>query len=153
MKLVINVPDYVKEQADDGKGEELGIPLWLAYEIANGTPLMEKTDAISRAEVLDLIDSKDPNYEVRHFKEDVECLPPVTPQPKTGRWICWYEVIESADGKSTDHIPHCKCSECGFEYDTYSSRFIKYCPNCGARMVVDEPVDKTNESVDELKND
>lgn len=39
MKIVINVPDYVKEQADDGKGEELGIPLWLAYEIANGTPL------------------------------------------------------------------------------------------------------------------
>ena len=39
MKLVINVPDYIKEQADDGKGEEFGIPLWLAYEIANGTPL------------------------------------------------------------------------------------------------------------------
>lgn len=39
MKIVINVPDYIKEQADDGKGEELGIPLWLAYEIANGIPL------------------------------------------------------------------------------------------------------------------
>ena len=39
MKLVINVPDYIKEQADDGKGEEFGIPLWLAYEIAKGTPL------------------------------------------------------------------------------------------------------------------
>lgn len=39
MKIVINVPDYIKEQADDGKGEEFGIPLWLAYEIANGTPL------------------------------------------------------------------------------------------------------------------
>lgn len=39
MKLVINVPDYIKEQADDGKGEEFGIPLWLAYEIANGIPL------------------------------------------------------------------------------------------------------------------
>lgn len=39
MKLVINIPDYIKEQADDGKGKEFGIPLWLAYEIANGTPL------------------------------------------------------------------------------------------------------------------
>lgn len=38
MKLVINVPDYIKEQADDGKAEEFGIPRWLAYEIANGTP-------------------------------------------------------------------------------------------------------------------
>lgn len=41
MKLVINIPDYVKKQADIGKGEELGIPLWLAYEIANATPIPE----------------------------------------------------------------------------------------------------------------
>lgn len=39
MKLVINVPDYIKEQADDGRGEEFGIPYWLVYEIANGTTL------------------------------------------------------------------------------------------------------------------
>lgn len=48
MKLVINVPDYVKEQADDGKGEELGIPLWLAYEIANGTPHETVTEFADR---------------------------------------------------------------------------------------------------------
>lgn len=35
-------------------------------------------DAISRDAVLDLCDSKDPDYKVIHFKEDVECLPPVT---------------------------------------------------------------------------
>lgn len=40
-QYVINIPDYVKEQADAGKAEELGIPLWLAYEIANGTPFSE----------------------------------------------------------------------------------------------------------------
>ena len=48
MKLVINIPDYVKEQADDGKGEELGIPLWLAYEIANGTPRETVTEFADR---------------------------------------------------------------------------------------------------------
>lgn len=53
---------------------------------------------------------------------------------KTGHWIRWYEVVESADGKSTDHIPHCKCSECGCEYDSYSAYFIKYCNECGAKM-------------------
>jgi len=67
----------------------------------------------------------------------VEQLPSVSTK-KTGRWIHWYEVIESADGKSTDHIPHCKCSECNYEYDTYSAQFIKYCPNCGAKMEVEE---------------
>ena len=67
-------------------------------------------------------------------KNIIKDLPPVTPQPKIGRWIRWLEVIESADGKSTDHIPHCKCSECGTEYDPYSSQFIKYCNKCGTRM-------------------
>lgn len=52
MKIVINVPDYVKEQADDGKGAELGIPLWLAYEIANGTPLPEHHGRLIDAEWL-----------------------------------------------------------------------------------------------------
>lgn len=61
-------------------------------------------------------------------------LPSVTPKAKMGRWMRWYEVIESADGKSTDHIPHCKCAECGTEYDPHSSQFIKYCHNCGAMM-------------------
>ena len=37
-------------------------------------------DAIRRQDVLDLCDSKDPDYKVIHFKEDVECLPPVNPQ-------------------------------------------------------------------------
>ena len=42
MKLAMNIPDYVKELADAGKGQEIGIPPWLAYEIANGTPLIEE---------------------------------------------------------------------------------------------------------------
>ena len=52
---------------------------------------------------------------------------------KTGYWIRWYEQKETE--WYTDNIPHCKCSECGEEYDLYSSQFIKYCPNCGAKMV------------------
>lgn len=39
MKLVMNVPDYIKEQADDGNAVKFGIPVWLAFEIAYGTPL------------------------------------------------------------------------------------------------------------------
>lgn len=53
MKLVINIPDYIKEKADDGKGEEFGIPLWLVYEIANGTPLPKgHGDLIDRDDLL-----------------------------------------------------------------------------------------------------
>ena len=35
-------------------------------------------DLISRQAVIDLCESKDPDYKVIHFKEDVECLPSVS---------------------------------------------------------------------------
>lgn len=92
-------------------------------------------DAISRAEVLDLIDSEDPNYEVRHFKEDVECLLPVTPQPKTGRW----EFVQY-DGNPNIGNWHCsECRsvviECVNKEEKSGIPLYKYCPQCGARMV------------------
>lgn len=74
-------------------------------------------DAISRQAVLDLCDSKDPEYRVIHFKEDVECLPSVNSQePKMGHWIkhdngAWWE-----------------CSECHAER-AYGN---EYCPDCGS---------------------
>lgn len=73
-----------------------------------------KTDAISRSEVLDLIDSKDPNYEVRHFKEDVECLDPI--------YTC------------TEDIP---CTECP-QYDKEKH----YCPHF-CRVIRDVFEEKT----------
>ena len=77
-------------------------------------------DAISKEVALDML----------------EHLPPVTPQPKTGHWIRWYEQKEN-DG-CIEHIPHCKCSECGKEYDPFSSQFVKYCNECGAKMAESE---------------
>lgn len=93
-------------------------------------------DAISRQAACNIIDAIRDCISVEGYwaiLERLKKLPSVSTE-KTGRWIRWYEVIESADGKSTDHIPHCKCSECDCEYDTYSSQFIKYCSNCGAKM-------------------
>lgn len=51
---------------------------------------------------------------------------------KTGHWIRWYEEVEHKT--CTENIPHCKCSECNKEYNPYSSFFIKYCSQCGAKM-------------------
>jgi len=52
---------------------------------------------------------------------------------KTGHWIRWYERKEN--NGYTENIPHCKCSECNTEYDSHTSQFIKYCNECGAKMV------------------
>ena len=59
-------------------------------------------DCISREAVLDLCDSKDEEYKVRHLKEDVECLPPVTLQP-CGDCISRQAVLEA--------IKKCHCEE------------------------------------------
>ena len=81
----------------------------------------EPCDAVDREAVLDLCDSKDPDYKVIHFKEDVECLPPVIPQPKTAHWIAHSRGI---------WIEYYECSECG----KICSTNFDYCPNCGAKM-------------------
>lgn len=123
-------------------------------------------DCISRQDVLDLCDSKDPEYKVRHFKEDVECLPSVTPQlekicvanthfdeekfeeicknapltilddsntptiqliqPKTGRWIDNHNNTISCD----------RCHTWFNKDDRYG--YMHYCPNCRAKMEVEE---------------
>jgi len=88
-------------------------------------------EAISRQAVLDLCDSKDSEYKVRHFKEDVECLPPVMPQHKIGHWIK-YGVPRCGE-------QHYKCTACDdyINFGVYSDYYLKafkYCPNCGAKM-------------------
>lgn len=87
-------------------------------------------DCVSRQAVLDLMQIKIGGKEL--YKAIYE-LPPVTPQPKTGYWISWYEIIEEEWG--TEHNPHCKCSECSTEVDPHTSKFINHCPVCGAKII------------------
>ena len=80
-------------------------------------------DAISRQYLVEKATKWD-----KHFTDserfvsltDIQNAPPVTPTEKVGRWIEWNE--------------HCRCSECKFKLDAYVSYFMKYCPNCGAKM-------------------
>lgn len=72
---------------------------------------------------------------LRGAKEDIDELEKKwgAEEVKTGHWIRWYEQKET--DWYIENIPHCKCSECSKEYDPHSSQFIKYCNECGARMV------------------
>ena len=94
---------------------------------------LECIDAVSREAVLDLCDSKDTDYKVIHFKEDVECLPSVRPQEpkqKTGHWV------EKKGHRGT----YIECSECGglapsTEFaDGVWFKKSNFCHECGARM-------------------
>lgn len=52
--------------------------------------------------------------------DDIESLPSVNPQERTGHW----------DSRT------CKCSECGYQiaFSEYAERKYKFCPDCGADM-------------------
>ena len=97
--------------------------------IANGTPLDESVDAISRQAVIDAIDKWVKNMgvlvalpvnEVTPLFESIHELPPVNPQPKVGHWIV-YDV----HGHKA-----CKCSEC--DKDAGYPCYDKYCSHCGS---------------------
>ena len=93
-------------------------------------------DCISREMAIKALKNEEPDWESESYcqwEDDmkaIENLPSI--EPKMGKWIRWYETIETKS--STDYIPHCKCSECGKEYDPYSAQFVKFCNECGAKM-------------------
>lgn len=101
-------------------------------------------DAVSKAEVLevyaDLYDVFDDNKmiqkELHKVYDKLNDLPSAQPERKTGRWILWnYPGEECAI-----------CSACGEEYDQMElyiggNDYPKYCPDCGARMDDDIPME------------
>lgn len=85
-------------------------------------------DMVSRQAVLDLPRIKTHNVwgNVIYESVDVDAvrqLPPVTPQPKMGKWV---KTI--GENGVTSAI---RCSGCGFEDNRYE--LFNYCPNCGSK--------------------
>ena len=69
------------------------------------------------------------------FDEFVDSIPPVTPQPKTGKWIT--KIKSDLRGDMWPTNP--KCSECGGEpYFSNTIYNYKFCPYCGAKMESEE---------------
>ncbi len=88
-------------------------------------------DAVDRKEALKAIEGKEYKFQVY---EAIEKLPPVTPKPRTGKWI--ETLAEDACGELYSYWA---CSECGRSVG-YNLADIKdvleeypYC-HCGAKM-------------------
>lgn len=98
-----------------------------------------ESDAVSRKAVHDMLENLPITVEDKWFNWlQKACmrlaeLPPVTPTRPKGKWIRWQRKIVF-DDCSTSYIPHCKCSECAVHYNPHSSRFMNFCPHCGADM-------------------
>lgn len=97
-------------------------------------------DAIDRKLVCAFIDGLiSDDVERKKALEYINELPPVTPQePKTGHWIGVNgDPSHLQDGMTTESV---WCSVCG-KWLTASDEYScdgKYCPNCGAKMEVEE---------------
>lgn len=105
-------------------------------------------DAISRQVVLDEMYKRKANGDAI-TAGFIKNMPPVTPRPKMGRWIEheWEEMREKG---------YYRCSVCNHGYQRYTKGIRKsdvpyidgqeyilrytdhYCPNCGAKMEVEE---------------
>ena len=87
-------------------------------------------DAISRKAVLDcLTATKLKKFDfILQAREEIKNLPSVSTE-KTGRWK--RRIVDS--GYNADW----SCSCCGYKVKTDFVNF-KYCPNCGARMEVED---------------
>lgn len=91
-------------------------------------------DAISRQAVLEYIEGNEADLwhssENELVCQDIKALPPVTPQPKNGKWL-----KGNSYGDQYNYYQSCVCSCCKREYDVHG---WNYCPNCGAKMEVKE---------------
>lgn len=104
-----------------------------AYELGKAEMQLSE-DCISRQAAIEAIlkrpawhNSDGSYYHSDEIRKAVNELPPVTSQPKTGRWIKGkyrYDDIRYNDSSY-------KCNKCGRIVDFKEN----YCPNCGARMV------------------
>lgn len=92
-------------------------------------------DAISR-QAVEEITWEDPSYTdslnvLAEVRDKVRELPPVTPQPKVGRWI----IIDDCERFIAE------CSECGEVVDSRMVNKYPYC-HCGAKMMEDKSENK-----------
>lgn len=114
---------------NDGTGTQQEVCKFLAnlMDVLEKGESLINDDAISRKAVLDLLENTNNGWIINKVLQ----LPPVNPQPKTGRWI------NAKVGRlfpSNDF----KCSECGnildFNGVNCGRGDANFCPNCGAKM-------------------
>lgn len=147
----ISVTERAKEQNSKCASERRQLAEWLkelkTYREQSG-------DAISRDELLKAMDTwdkfgytetgcfvrepKNDCVKYIHYDDIIKCIkgmPSVTLQTRIGRWIpVGYDGY--ADGNPV--YDWWECSECGWEHTGDEESLTAFCPNCGARMEVEE---------------
>ena len=120
----IGLPDIYmhKDEAKKCAEEHRQLAEWLkelkAYKEQSG-------DAISRQEALNAITMAEARWQA---VDNVNKLPSATPQQRTGWWV------QKEEESDAEPFIIWECSEC----HGYQRKQTAFCPNCGAKMEVEE---------------
>ncbi len=88
---------------------------------------------MTREEAIEALTSKDVHNSDKMLEALDMAVKALEQEPRKGHWKRWYEDNKDMCGERY-MITHCQCSECDKEYDFYTTQFIKFCSNCGAKM-------------------
>lgn len=135
------------EQNDYERGRKSGIFLCesiISVKLGESCSEIPNTcgDAISRQAVMDYFRKWQPYMATRlwDFEKELSELPSVSPQQRIGRWSRKTKVEDVYDiaGVKTWGIK-CQCDRCDFSTTVIEDfGYYKWCPNCGAKMEVEE---------------
>lgn len=116
----------------------------IARMIANLPAIKVNEDCISRKWIADKIICKcfelNDNYDVQQILEDINNAPSVIPNRIEGEWEEKETFHNADDNPIIEEWQSAKCSVCNKYHTTpymYSFSNYNYCPNCGARMEID----------------
>ena len=122
---------------------------WDLYKHIEALEQQTCEDCVSREEVLKAFAEKcagecacceynGSGYDTAENCKLIKSLPSVTPQPKTGKWI-HREDFDYIDIDKVVH-EHYMCKDCGLIHDFIDGHTgqYNYCPQCGAKMEVEE---------------
>lgn len=91
------------------------------------------TDCISKQDAIDAC-LNGWNKDYKEIVEEIRALPPITPQPKTGRWEWVPFGYPSILGNWVCSKCKCVAVEAVSKENKHEIPTYKYCPNCGAKL-------------------
>jgi len=98
---------------------------------------------INRESVIEWLKDKDiikTKNQEENARRELAKLPPITPQPKTGHWICHRDHCENLGiiPSGLGVYEWCSNCDCGIDIREWQRNHYNFCPNCGAKMEVEE---------------
>lgn len=136
-EVIDTLQTWIRNADDEYDREEMGRVAGLKEALHEIKKIEPCEDAISRQAAIDAC-LNGWNKDYKEIVEEIRTLPPVKPQPKTGQWE-WVQYDYNPK-LGNWHCSECRCVvvECVDKNEKGGIPLYKYCPQCGAKMEVEQ---------------